>query len=77
MQFSAAMTPPPFCVVDPQNRVQQREVRTGVEDANNVEVLSGLSAGDRVIIGNLASYQPGQLVRPKESAQLTVSGETE
>jgi RND family efflux transporter MFP subunit len=64
-------------VVDPQNRVQQREVRIGVEDANNVEVLSGLSPGDRVIIGNLASYQPGQLVRPKETAQLTVSGETE
>jgi RND family efflux transporter MFP subunit len=64
-------------LVDPQDRVQQREVRTGVEDANNVEVLSGLSAGDRVIIGNLASYQAGQLVRPKETAQLTVSGETE
>ena len=64
-------------LVDAQARVQQREVRTGVEDANNVEVLSGLSAGDRVIIGNLASYQPGQLVRPKESAQLTVNGATE
>ncbi len=64
-------------VVDPQNRVQQRQVRTGLEDANNVEILSGLSAGDRVIIGNLASYQPGQVVRPKESTQLTVSGETE
>ena len=64
-------------VVDPQNRVQQRQVSIGLEDGNNVEILSGLSPGDRVIIGNLASYQPGQLVRPKESAQLTVSGETE
>ena len=64
-------------VVDPQNRVQQRQVRIGLEDGNNVEILSGLSPGDRVIIGNLASYQPGQVVRPKESTQLTVSGETE
>ena len=64
-------------MVDAQNRVQRRAVRTGAEDANGVEILSGLSEGDRVIIGNLASYQPGQLVRPKESTQLTTSGETE
>ena len=44
-------------VVDAQNRVQKREVQTGVEDANKVEILSGLSEGDRVIIGNLGSYQ--------------------
>jgi RND family efflux transporter MFP subunit len=63
--------------LDSQNRVRPREVRTGAEDGNNVAILSGLSEGDRVIIGNLASYQPGQLVRPKETAQLTVSGDTE
>lgn len=64
-------------LVDPQNRVQQREVRIGIDDGNNVEILSGLSPGDRLIIGNLVSYQPGQLVRPKESAQMTVNGATE
>jgi len=61
-------------LVDSQNRVEKREVRTGAEDGNKVEVVAGLSEGDRVIIGNLVSYQPGQLVRPKESAQLTVDG---
>lgn len=64
-------------VVDAQNRVQRRDVQTGAEDSNNVEIVSGLSEADRVIIGNLASYQPGQLVQPKQSAQLTVSGEKE
>ncbi len=64
-------------VVDAQNQVQKREVRTGIEDSNRVEILSGLSNGDRVIIGNLASYREGQLVRPKESAPLTAGGNTE
>jgi RND family efflux transporter MFP subunit len=64
-------------VVDGQDRVQKREVRTGIEDSNNVEIASGLSEGDRVIIGNLASYREGQLVRPKESASLPVGGNTE
>ena len=54
-------------VVDSQNRVQSRDVQLGVESNNNVEIVSGLSAGERVIVGNLASYQPGELVRPKEA----------
>jgi RND family efflux transporter MFP subunit len=54
-------------VVDPQNRVQAREVQTGVQSSNNVEIVAGLSAGERVIVGNLGSYQPGELVRPKEA----------
>jgi len=64
-------------VVDSQDRVQKREVRTGVEDSNNVEVLSGLSEGDRVIIGNLVSYRDGQLVRPKVSAPPSAGGSPE
>ena len=55
-------------VVDSQNRVQSRDVQTGVQSSNAVEILSGLSAGDRVIVGNLGSYQPGELVQPKEAA---------
>jgi RND family efflux transporter MFP subunit len=64
-------------VVDAQNRVQKREVHTGVEDANKVEILSGLSEGDFVIIGNLGSYREGQLVQPKESVPMTAGTETE
>ncbi len=64
-------------LVDAQNRVQKREVRTGIEDSDKVEILSGLAEGDRVIIGNLASYRAGQLVTPKASAQMNTGGETE
>ncbi len=64
-------------VVDAQNRVQKKQVQTGIQDSNNVEVLSGLSEGDRVIIGNLTSYRDGQLVHPKTSTPMTASAETE
>jgi RND family efflux transporter MFP subunit len=52
-------------VVDQQNRVQPREIQTGIEDPNRVEVIAGLSDGDRVIVGNFGAFQAGQLVEPK------------
>jgi RND family efflux transporter MFP subunit len=52
-------------VVDAENRVRPREVLTGVESSNSVEILSGLSEGEQVIVGNLGRYQPNELVRPK------------
>src|SRR5664279_3092490 len=64
-------------VVDPQNRVQAREVQTGMQSSNNVEIVAGLSAGERVIVGNLGSYQPGELVRPKEAVFAANSADSE
>ncbi len=55
-------------VVDPQNRVQPREVQIGVQSSNAVEIVAGLSAGERVIVGNLGSYQQGEVVRAKQGA---------
>ncbi len=52
-------------VLDANNRVQSREVQVGVESSDNVEILAGLTEGERVIVGNLGSYQPGEVVRPK------------
>jgi RND family efflux transporter MFP subunit len=63
-------------VLDAQNRVQSRRVQIGVESSNNVEVLSGLSEGERVIVGNLGSYQPGEVVKPKPGAFTGTSGGT-
>jgi RND family efflux transporter MFP subunit len=61
-------------VIDQQNRVQARQIETGLEDPNRVEVLSGLNEGDRVIIGNFGSYQAGQTVEPK-AAKLSDDGQ--
>lgn len=52
-------------VVDSDHRVQARDIHTGLQSPNSVEVTAGLNEGDRVIIGNLSSYHSGQLVDPK------------
>lgn len=48
-----------------QNQVDRREVKTGVQGSNKVEVVAGLTQGERVIVGNLGSYQPGETVQPR------------
>ena len=52
-------------VVDKSNRIQRREVTLGIQSATDVEVTSGLNAGDLVIFGDQSQYQPGQVVTPK------------
>jgi RND family efflux transporter MFP subunit len=55
-------------LVNSQNHVEEREIHTGIEGPDRIQVLSGLNEGDRVIVGNLGKYRPGQLVDPKLSA---------
>lgn len=52
--------------VNPQNTVEERHVKIGVEDNTRVEILSGLSDSDRVIIGSRSQFHAGQKVQPKE-----------
>jgi RND family efflux transporter MFP subunit len=52
--------------VNAENVVEERKVRLGVEDSARVEVLSGLSEGERVIIGNRSEYHNGQKIQPKD-----------
>jgi RND family efflux transporter MFP subunit len=54
-------------LVDATDRVEQRTVQIGAEDAERVEITAGLNEGDRVIAGNPEAYSPGQVVRPKPS----------
>jgi RND family efflux transporter MFP subunit len=55
-------------LLDGQNRVERRSVQIGVESSNRVEIVAGLTEGERVIVGNLGSYQPGETVVPRASA---------
>jgi RND family efflux transporter MFP subunit len=52
--------------VNAENVVEERKVRLGVEDSTRIELLSGLSEGERVIIGNRSEYHNGEKVQPKE-----------
>jgi RND family efflux transporter MFP subunit len=54
-------------LVNSQNHVEEREIHTGIEGADRIQIVSGLNEGDRVIVGNLGAYRPGQHVDPKMS----------
>jgi RND family efflux transporter MFP subunit len=52
-------------VVGPTGTIEQRKVKTGIETATDVEILSGLSAGELVVIGSRSQFRSGQKVQPK------------
>ena len=51
--------------VNAKNILEERHIKLGLEDNSHVEVLSGLSEGDRVVIGNRSEFRSGQKVQPK------------
>jgi RND family efflux transporter MFP subunit len=61
-------------VVNSQDRIEPHEVQLGIEGANNVQILSGLNANDRVVVGSSGDFQAGQHVAPKMIAD---SGEAQ
>ena len=63
-------------IVDAQNRVEQREIQSGLEDPDRVEVIAGLKDGDRVIVGDSGSLQPGQMVAPRPTKVMALTGES-
>jgi RND family efflux transporter MFP subunit len=56
---------PSVLLVDGTNHVQRRAIVLGISGANTQEVTSGLNLGDRVIVGGVATLQPGEQVRPQ------------
>jgi len=58
-------------VVTPENQVAIRKVKLGLQTSTKVEILSGIEAGDMVVIGNRAGLQSGQQVQPKVTAMST------
>jgi len=60
--------------VNGQNVVEARKLRLGAEDSVRVEVLAGLSEGERVIIGNRSEFHEGQKVQTKDVSEAAGSG---
>jgi len=52
-------------IVNKDNRIEKRDVTLGLQTATAFEVLSGLHANDRVLVGEQAQFQTGELVEPK------------
>jgi RND family efflux transporter MFP subunit len=55
-------------VVGTDQRLQEREVRLGLETPERVEVVSGLEEGERVVLGARSNLNAGLLVDPKAPA---------
>jgi RND family efflux transporter MFP subunit len=55
-------------VVNANNEIEAREVTLGVETPDKYEVLSGLKAGETVVVGNPRHLQPGQKVQTMVAA---------
>lgn len=51
-------------VVDEAGVIQVRQVKTGIQSPRYVQVLSGLRAGETVIVGRHTDYRQGEKVRP-------------
>lgn len=52
-------------VVNSQNQVEEKEVQLGLQEPDRVEVVSGLSPGERVIVGSRNQFRVGDRVEPK------------
>lgn len=48
------------------NRIEEREVKLGLQTANDAEILSGLNPGDQVVVSDRSSLKPGQSVRARK-----------
>ena len=53
-------------IVNKQNVVEERHIRLGAEDETRVEVLSGLSEQENVIVGSRTQFRSGEKVRPQQ-----------
>ena len=52
-------------VVGPSNQVEIRKVTTGIETANDIEIVSGVTEGEMVVVGDRSGLKAGQPVTPK------------
>jgi multidrug efflux pump subunit AcrA (membrane-fusion protein) len=51
--------------VSSDNRIEIQAIRLGMETRGRIEVLSGLSKGDQVVVGNTSQLRQGQVVAPR------------
>jgi RND family efflux transporter MFP subunit len=52
-------------VVGADNKIERREVNLGLEGPGDVEIVSGLTEGDRVVFGEQSQFKQGELVASK------------
>jgi RND family efflux transporter MFP subunit len=53
-------------VVNGQNVLEERNVHLGLQGSTHIEALTGLTEGERVVIGSRSEFRKGMKVTPKE-----------
>jgi multidrug efflux pump subunit AcrA (membrane-fusion protein) len=56
-------------VVNKDHKIEERTISLGLETPRMLEVLSGLSENELVMIGSRTQFKPGQQVNPKPIEQ--------
>jgi len=52
-------------LVNADNILEEREVVTGFQTADDIEIVSGLKLGDRVVVSDRSSLKSGMRVKPQ------------
>jgi multidrug efflux system membrane fusion protein len=64
-------------VVTPDKTVTQRDVKTGVQDGDNIQILSGLKPGDTVVVDGADRLRDGADVEiPNQAGKISTSTST-
>jgi len=64
-------------VVTPENKIETRTVRLGMETSTDAEAVNGLSDGEMVVVGDRSGLKPGQTVRPQAVEVINDQGQKE
>ena len=52
-------------IVNNSGRIERRDVTLGIQTADKAEIVTGLTEGDEVVLGEQDQYKPDELVSPK------------
>ncbi len=64
-------------VVSADGTLEERPVQVGIETSNDAEIVSGLSAGEQVVVSDRSALRPGQKVHPQVVAVPEYQGDTQ
>ena len=64
-------------VVDAENQANQRAVTVGKVLGDNIQILEGIKAGDRIILEGIQKVRDGMLVQPKSGEEIATAAKAE
>jgi len=63
--------------VGPDNRIEIRNVTLGIQMPDLVEIASGISPGEQVVVTDRSGLRTGQVVKPKPLESVSYEGNTQ